>query len=107
MEIPEFGWKGVMIQYLLPIEPLLQKLVHVFYAEPSWPAPLAKLTLWAESVMVERDITMWNSKMYASKPTYAAKEDRLLKQHRQWYSQFYSESSKTYSQAINNNVLDW
>ena len=97
-----------MIQYLLPIEPLLQKLVHVFYAEPRWPAPLAKFMLWGESTLVERDITIWNNKMYASKPVFATKEDRLLKQHRQWYSQFYSENSKKYSNiASNNNILEW
>ena len=107
IEIPEFGWKGVMIQYVLPIEPLLQKLVHVFYAEPRWPAPLTKFMLWGESILVERDITIWNNKMYASKPTLTTKEDRLLKQHRQWYSQFYSENSKTYQEVLNNHILEW
>ena len=106
MEIPEYGLKGVFLQYVLPIEPLLQKVVHVFYTEPQWPAPFAKFTLWGESILVERDITIWNNKMYASKPTLATKEDRLLKQHRQWYSQFYSPNSKT-SQEANNNSLEW
>ena len=73
MEIPEYGLKGVFLQYVLPIEPLLQKVVHVFYTEPLWPAPFAKFIIWAESIMVERDITIWNNKMYASKPTLATK----------------------------------
>ena len=107
MEIPEWGWKGIFFQYVLPIEPLLQKVVHVLYSEPGWPAPLAKFVLWGESILVERDITIWNNKMYANKPILATKEDRLLKQHRQWYSQFYSAKSKTYREANNNNSLEW
>ena len=106
MEIPEFNLSGVLIQYILPIEPMLQKLVHLFYTEPRWPSPLAKFTLWGESTLVERDITIWNNKTYKRKPILATREDRLLKQHRQWYSQFYSKSSKTYAQA-SNNILDW
>ena len=107
MELPELRCKGVFIQYVLPIEPLLQKVVHVFYTERRWPAPLAKFVLWGESILVERDITIWNNKTYAHKPMLATKEDRLLKHHRQWYSQFYSENSKTYMEANNNNTLVW
>jgi hypothetical protein len=40
--------KGVMIQYVLPVEPLLQKIVHVFYTERTWLAPHAKFVLWGE-----------------------------------------------------------
>ena len=107
MEIPELCLNGVFVQYVLPIEPLLQKVVHVFYTEPRWPAPLAKFVLWGESILVERDITIWNNKTYASKPMLATKEDRLLKQHRQWYSQFYSNNSKTFKEAYTNNHLEW
>ncbi len=44
-----FG-RGVMFQYVLPMEPMLQKIVHVFYSERKWIEPIAKLSLWGEYV---------------------------------------------------------
>ena len=41
--------KGIMFQYVLPLEPLLQKFVHVFYADKTWLPPLAKFSLYGES----------------------------------------------------------
>ena len=37
--------KGVMIQYVLPLEPMVQKLVHVFYTQRSWIPPYAKVNI--------------------------------------------------------------
>ena len=105
MEIPELCLNGVFVQYVLPIEPLLQKVVHVFYTEPRWPAPLAKFVLWGESILVERDITICDNKTYANKHMLKTKEDRLSKLRRQWYSHFYSENSKKYKEANINNTL--
>lgn len=93
-----------MLQYVLPLGPLLQKMVHVFYTEPTWIAPYAKIVLFGESVMVERDIKVWNSKMYADKPILV-KEDKLILQHRRWYSQFYCEKSKKLGEC--QNTLEW
>ena len=42
-----FG-KGVMIQYVLPLEPMLQKIVHVFYTVPTIPTPFGKMALLGE-----------------------------------------------------------
>ena len=35
--------KGVMMQYILPLEHNVQKLVHVFYTQISWVPPYAKV----------------------------------------------------------------
>ena len=40
--------RGVMFQYILPIEPMLQKVVHVFYTNKKWIEPLAKISLWGK-----------------------------------------------------------
>ena len=32
-----------MLQYVLPLEPNLQKLVHVFYTQPTFVLPYAKV----------------------------------------------------------------
>ena len=83
---------AVMIQYVLPLEPMVQKVVHLFYCQPSWWRLYAKIVLWGESILFERDVTVWNSKRYVSKPL-AGGEDKLLLKHRRWYSQFYSSLS--------------
>ena len=90
--------RGVMIQYVLPLEPMLQKVVHLFYTEPSWWSAYAKMVLWGESVLLERDITVWNSKTYADHPV-AGTEDGLLSRHRRWYNQFYPLSPKRFSNS--------
>ena len=42
--------RGVMIQYVLPVEKNLQKLVHVFYTSRTWIAPYAKVILMRVSL---------------------------------------------------------
>ena len=103
--IPILNWRGVMIQYIQTMEPMLQKIVHVFYTDRKWIRPLAKLTLLAESVLLERDIVVWNHKTFLDKPMYASKEDRFIKQYRKWYSQFYSGNSITFKDSTK--TLEW
>ena len=38
-----------MVQYILPLEPMLQKVVHLFFTAPEWSPVYAKLVLWGES----------------------------------------------------------
>ncbi|ESN96223.1 hypothetical protein HELRODRAFT_107375 [Helobdella robusta] len=90
---PMFG-KGAYIQTLTPIEPLVQRVVHHIYVNNFFPTIVAKFFLFAEALMVERDIMIWNNKQYISKPLFLkSKEDSLIGRHRRWYSQFYSEHS--------------
>ncbi|XP_039229577.1 cholesterol 7-desaturase nvd [Drosophila yakuba] len=93
-----FG-KIKVFQYITPIEPLLQKVVHQFYG-PRWSAPLMKIFVYGESVMFERDINIWNHKVLHRNPILA-KEDTSIKKFRLWFSQFYSSNSKSYSEATN------
>merc|ERR1719273_1437969 len=88
----------MLSRYVLPVEPNVQKLVHVFYTQPSFIAPYAKLVQWAEAILVERDIRVWNSKRYESNPLWMA-EDKLLVKHRRWYRQFYSPDEVYTTQA--------
>lgn len=90
---PIFG-KGIFIQTLTPIEPLVQRVVHHVYINRRCPTIVAKFFLFGEALMVERDIMIWNNKQYISKPLLLkSKEDALVGRHRRWYSQFYSEHS--------------
>ena len=106
--VPGLGWRGVMMQYVQPLEPMLNKIVHVFYTEWRWNPLLAKLVLKGESILLERDIAIWNSKRYQKEPSYATKEDGLIKKHRKWFEQFYSANSLTYEHVRKVvNVNDW
>ncbi|XP_037944865.1 cholesterol 7-desaturase isoform X2 [Teleopsis dalmanni] len=92
-----------ILQTVTPIEPLVQKVVHRFYARRKI-APIMKLFVCAESIMFERDMVMWNHKIFRNKP-HLVKEDSSIKAFRNWYSQFYSENSKTFIDVRNN--LGW
>ena len=35
---------------------MVQKVVHIFFTERSWWSAYAKIVLWGESVLLERDI---------------------------------------------------
>ncbi len=43
--------RGVMLQCVLPMEPMLQRVVHVFYTERKFTAPMAKLVLYGNMVL--------------------------------------------------------
>ena len=55
---------------------------------------IAKLVLWGESILFERDVKVWNSKTYVDRPIFGI-EDKMLQKHRRWYSQFYSSDNKS------------
>lgn len=53
---------------------------------------------------VERDIMIWNSKVYQSQPLLVA-EDRQILKFRRWYNQFYSENSPKFN--FRKDSLEW
>uniref|UniRef100_A0A8D0AUF5 cholesterol 7-desaturase n=1 Tax=Salvator merianae TaxID=96440 RepID=A0A8D0AUF5_SALMN len=99
-----FLGRGVIVQSVTPLEPLLQHVVHRVYYQHNIPAFIPKFILWAESVQIERDIMIWNNKQYLSKPLLV-KEDAAIQRHRRWYSQFYSKNSVTFQR--HRETLEW
>ncbi|KAL7052618.1 hypothetical protein ACKWTF_004938 [Chironomus riparius] len=97
-----FG-KIIILQTLTPLEPLVQNLSHYFYA-PWYLGWLAKFIMYGETINVARDVMIWNSKEFVRNPLLP-KEEKPLKMFRSWYSQFYSENSKTFAQA--HETLEW
>ncbi|XP_055371676.1 cholesterol 7-desaturase nvd [Condylostylus longicornis] len=87
----------IITQVVTPIEPLTQKVVHRFYGS-RLSAPFMKFLIFAESVMFERDMNIWNHKTFVNSPCLV-KEDRLIKSYRNWFGQFYSSNSKTFKEA--------
>eukprot|EP00118_Oscarella_pearsei_P028497 m.2291 g.2291 ORF g.2291 m.2291 type:complete len:461 (+) comp8548_c0_seq2:35-1417(+) len=96
--------RGVIIQSLTPVEPMLQHVNQLVFTEKKVPTFIGKFILWVEFCQVERDLTVWNNKSYASKPLLV-KEDHLITKHRRWFSQFYSENSPRFSSERTS--LDW
>lgn len=47
---------------------------------------------------------VWNHKQFADKPLLM-KEDRLIKSYRNWYGQFYSDNSTSFTMAKES--LEW
>ncbi|XP_034292209.1 cholesterol 7-desaturase nvd-like isoform X1 [Pantherophis guttatus] len=99
-----FLGKGLIIQTVTPLEPLLQHVVHQIYFPRNVPSFIAKLILWAEQVQFERDVMIWNNKRFLSKPLLV-KEDAAILRHRRWFSQFYSQNSQKLS--AQKGQLDW
>lgn len=95
---------GVFLQSLTPKEPLLHIMRHEIYAAKTMPTFMAKFLLYAEAIQVERDIMIWNHKIFLTKPLLV-KEDHSIKKHRRWFSQFYSENSPRLT--MRKETLDW
>jgi len=94
----------ILIQTVTPSEPMMQRVINRFYTAPSVIAPYAKLILWGEILMFERDVMVWNHKTYAGRPVLVS-EDRTISKHRRWFQQFYSENSPRLQ--FQKDTLDW
>ncbi|KAL1429245.1 hypothetical protein MTO96_016573 [Rhipicephalus appendiculatus] len=95
----------LIVQSLTPLAPFRVHLVHRFYPEPKLPWIIRRLNVVGFRHMVERDIAVWNYKTYMKHPALV-KEDRTIVAFRKWFSQFYSESSPTWRDVMENS-LDW
>ncbi|XP_060808381.1 cholesterol 7-desaturase nvd [Amyelois transitella] len=91
-------------QSVTPLGPLMQKVVHRFYSPPHI-APFSSILVKSEAYMFERDVLIWNSKQFVSAPAYV-RTDKTIRSFRSWYSQFYSENSISFRDAIQN-PLEW
>ncbi|KAL4219144.1 hypothetical protein ACF0H5_021726 [Mactra antiquata] len=102
-----FFGKGVFIQSLIPVEPMVQKLTHNIYIHWTVPNFIAKFFMFGEAIQVERDVMIWNNKKYEAKPMFTkSPEDSLISRHRRWYGQFYSENSPRMT-FKKKDTLDW
>nr|XP_005295690.1 cholesterol 7-desaturase nvd-like [Chrysemys picta bellii] len=99
-----FLGRGIILQSVTPVEPLLQHVVHRIYYQRNMPAVIPKFILKVECVQFERDIMIWNNKQYLSKPLLV-KEDSAIQRHRRWFAQFYSENSTRFT--FQKGGVDW
>ncbi|XP_067119012.1 cholesterol 7-desaturase nvd-like [Centruroides vittatus] len=82
--------------------PFRQRAIRHYYAPSRFAAIINYIFFYSERCMFERDVRLWNYKMYLKNPIYI-KEDRQIARFRKWYSQFYSENSP----KIEKQDLNW
>ena len=65
----------MLSRYVLPVEPNVQKLVHVFYTQPSFIAPYAKVGRYASYMMLMHDGRYNNNRLPAGPMEYDDEKD--------------------------------
>lgn len=80
----------VVVHNLLPIEGFLQQSAYEMWIPTYMPIWFAKIVLRAWANQYERDIVIWNQKVYLPAPQII-KNDGPIVQYRRWFKQFYSE----------------
>jgi len=93
-----------------PVKPLLLRYTHTMWCSNMLPRFVAKLILRGLKVQVDRDVPIWNNKMYRHRVPYTS-GDANIPRFRKWFRQFYSEHSETFQEAMeaerNTLSLEW
>ncbi|XP_067120546.1 cholesterol 7-desaturase nvd 1-like isoform X1 [Centruroides vittatus] len=87
----DFG-NSAFVQSVIPEGPFRQRFIRHYYSPSRFSTLLDRIAMFWESRLIERDVRIWNYKMYLKNPVYVS-EDRTIAKFRKWYAQFYSENS--------------
>jgi len=104
--------EALVLSASTPFAPMLQRTYHFIFAAWTMPRFIAKQILGALAKFYEQDVMIWQWKTFPSKPGFV-KEDGSVKSFRKWYSQYYSEHSISFKDALDthirgqNAVLSW
>ncbi|XP_023233972.1 cholesterol 7-desaturase-like isoform X2 [Centruroides sculpturatus] len=93
---------GIIVYGMIPEGQVRVRLIRQYYTSSRFTGIRDYVICFFESYMLERDIQIWNYKMYLKNPVYVSKEKAIAK-YRKWYSQFYSENSP----RVEENNLSW
>ncbi|XP_023233965.1 cholesterol 7-desaturase-like [Centruroides sculpturatus] len=91
-----------VVYNMIPEGQVRVRLIRQYYTSSRFTGIRDYVICFFESYMLERDIQIWNYKMYLKNPVYVSKEKAIAK-YRKWYSQFYSENSP----RVEENNLSW
>lgn len=94
----------LLIENVTPRGPLLQRVGHTMLAEPRVPRWFVKFVFRGTLVQFERDVPIWNNKIYLRKPLLV-KGDGPIAQYRSWLRKNYSESSDDWRARAQ--TLEW
>jgi len=101
LEFSTLAGKLLICESVTPIAPMLQRTLHIIYAEKKMPRFVAKFVLKAVVAQYERDVPVWQWKNFPDKPVLV-KEDRAIRKFRKWFAQFYSLNSVSFKDAVQN-----
>eukprot|EP01102_Stenamoeba_stenopodia_P011666 TRINITY_DN3603_c0_g1_i1.p1 TRINITY_DN3603_c0_g1~~TRINITY_DN3603_c0_g1_i1.p1 ORF type:complete len:495 (-),score=86.12 TRINITY_DN3603_c0_g1_i1:61-1545(-) len=90
-----------VIESVTPLAPLLQRCGHLVFAERKVPRAFAKFVLSSLLIQFERDIPIWNNKVFLPNPL-VVRQDGAIPQFRRWYSKFYSKNHEKLLQQLQN-----
>ena len=99
-----FG-SGTWVQTIVPEGPLYLRMTSYSYTDWWLPTFVTSSFLEGMGTQLDRDVNIWASKTYRMKPLFV-KEDKMLVEHRRWFSQFYSTNSKKFT-VRRDNDLTW
>jgi cholesterol 7-dehydrogenase len=94
-------------EYVTPSKTTTQVVEHVMFCAQTIPRFMGKIFLWAFEGQFQRDAPIWETKKYLPRPVIS-KADGPILAFRRWYSQFYSPSSVSFSDALaRESMMDW
>lgn len=99
----------ILVETVLPQRPMQLQVRHAVFATWAVPSIMASLFLRAAIVQFERDIPIWSSKIFKSNPVLVT-QDAAIPRYRRWFSQFYSNDSETFVDALIKDqaqVVEW
>ena len=77
------------------------------FCAPTIPRFMGKIFLWSLESQFQRDAPIWETKKFLPRPQIS-KADGPILSFRRWYTQFYSPSSVSFSDALaRESMMDW
>ena len=94
-------------EYVTPSKTTTQVVEHIMFCSQTIPRFMGKIFLWSLESQFQRDAPIWETKKYLPRPVIS-KADGPIQSFRRWYSQFYSPSSVSFSDALaRESMMDW
>jgi len=95
----------LVVETVTPVAPRLQRVLHAAYAAPAVPRAFAKAILYSVMVQYEKDVPVWNNKVYAPRPQLA-KHDPSVGAYRRWAKRFIPPGAVTFRDAVRAHAAD-
>jgi cholesterol 7-dehydrogenase len=88
-----------LLKAFLPLEGLLQRVMDVWYYDPTVPPLFVKFVIGEALNAFVDDMIVWANKTYSFQPILV-KDDGPMHKLRRWYKQFYSASSRNQNPVV-------
>jgi hypothetical protein len=99
--LPQFDGQILLFQTHTPETPMRQRVRFRWYATPSVPRILVGYVVGSWISQWQRDIAIWERKIYRSRPMLVPEDGPMLKLRR-WYKQFFPQQTAAPEQRLAN-----